>query len=174
MVCVTSVLACLVALPVWAESPPDPREFDASPSEQVERRLNTLSARLEIDKARASELMALKARFGPQRKELQSTKRKLFKELRALIEEDVSDEQAYQLKLDELMNVEASLFELSMEEQVALAELLSPKQQALLMKARHERKMKRRGHRGAGADRDQGQRGDGSRVRRSRRSHRVQ
>jgi Spy/CpxP family protein refolding chaperone len=141
------LLATLIATPAFAD--PGPAQGGkAHPGERFKQaRGEILRKRLGLDEKKAAEVEKVLEKYAPERKRLRQAMSEQRKALRDLLQKNSDDQPSYKRALDSLTDSTTKMNALRQLEQIELAKLMTPKQQAQLLQVMNKA---RRGMRGPG------------------------
>ncbi len=116
----------------------------------AKKRARLLRERIGLDEASAKKVEALFRQFGEQRKSARKSVRAGRDALNKLLREKSDDQAAYRAAIDKLRIAHDTMHRLRNTEWAALAKVLTPKQQATLLRAlgKMQKRMGRRGRKG--------------------------
>ncbi|MCC6215195.1 MAG: periplasmic heavy metal sensor [Polyangiaceae bacterium] len=149
-----AALASAVVVAVAAAAPSARADEDRARAERVERRRGEILRReVGLDDRRAAEVEKVLKKRAPERQKARKEQRRALRDLAELLEDDSGDQQAYTKALERVKAARAKLRSLADQEIAELEKLLTPKQQAKLLRAlqrhrRDARRDRRRQHRG--------------------------
>jgi len=139
-------VAAAIALATAATAPPAQADEGRSRAERVERRRGEILRRdVGLDDRKAAEVEKVMKKHAPERQKLRKEQRRAMRDLAELLEDDSRDEQAYAKALERLKAARSKLRTLADQEVAELEKLLTPRQQAKLLRAlqHHRREVKR-------------------------------
>jgi Spy/CpxP family protein refolding chaperone len=116
----------------------------------AKKRARLLRKRVGLDEASAKKVEALFKQFGAQRKTARNAVRKGRDGLNKLLRENSNDQAAYRAAIDTLRKAHDTMHNLRNSEWASLAKVLTPKQQATLLRAlgKMQKRMGRQGRKG--------------------------
>ncbi|MFP6684613.1 MAG: periplasmic heavy metal sensor [Polyangiaceae bacterium] len=116
----------------------------------AKKRARLLRERIGLDEASAKKVEALFKQFGEQRQSARKSVRVGRDALNKLLRENSDDQAAYRAAIDKLRIAHDAMHSLRNTEWAALAKVLTPKQQATLLRAlgKMQKRMGRRGRKG--------------------------
>ena len=162
---VTAAAITALASPALAQPAGARRGHGAQQAKQRQRAKKmihkALTKKLGLSEARAKQVEQILQKYMSERRKLQKRARAARGKLRKLFQADSNDQKAWQAALDEMRAVHRGMYELRRKQFAELEKVLTPKQQAQLLRGLHKLQRRMHGRGGRGPRGKRGRRGRG-------------